>query len=447
MEELYKSWEHSSKIFNISENGKKTYGEFFTDLKKSREHLKKAFTLKQLFVLEASNDYQTYVKFVSCLLEKHCVFMSATYQFVDPEFRTLLENETQSSFIYIPADKNFNDVTNTSETNNPIILQALKDKLSPFLVRTSGTSGNKFKFICHSAEAFVRKYHQVQNHFHTTMAFSPADTIAGIETLMEAITHQNTLVSNQEKMTPLKVSELIEKEQIDYFQTTPSFLNLMLISKAFNQDKMKTLKKIAYGSEPALSSSLLAIKEALSHLEFKHTYGMSEIGILSTVTDQKDPARFKFNQAINDFKIEDGALLIKTETRMLGYLNYVNQAPGWFKTGDAAELDSDGYIKILGRTDDLINLAGRKFYPYEVEDLLIRIEGAEDISVTAEKNALIGNVIIAKFLLGADYDEQDFRERLKIFCETQLPSFMCPHKILVTREPFITSRFKKDRKI
>ena len=68
MEELYKSWEHSSKIFNISENGKKTYGEFFTDLKKSREHLKKAFTLKQLFVLEASNDYQTSVSYTHLTL-------------------------------------------------------------------------------------------------------------------------------------------------------------------------------------------------------------------------------------------------------------------------------------------------------------------------------------------------------------------------------------------
>lgn len=168
MEELYNSWMHSSKIFNISESGKKTYADFFNDLEKSREHLKKTFAHTQLFVLEASNDYQTYVKFVSCQLEKHCVFMSATYQFVDPEFRILLENETQSSFIYIAAEGSFNDISNASATKNPIILQAIQDKLSPFLVRTSGTSGNKFKFICHSAEAFVRKYLQVQNHFQTT---------------------------------------------------------------------------------------------------------------------------------------------------------------------------------------------------------------------------------------------------------------------------------------
>lgn len=145
-------------------------------------------------------------------------------KFVDPEFRILLENETQSSFIYIAAEESFNDISNASATKNPIILQAIQDKPSPFLVRTSGTSGNKFKFICHSAEAFVRKYLQVQNHFQTTTAFSPADTIAGIETLMEAITHQNTLVSDREKMTPLKVSELIEKSRLIIFKQHPVFL-------------------------------------------------------------------------------------------------------------------------------------------------------------------------------------------------------------------------------
>lgn len=447
MEALYQSWQNSKRLFNITTEESKSYADLFLDVKNSREKLKQRFKGQELFVLEAANDYQTFIKFLSCLLEKKVVFMSAAYQFQDPEFRSLLENETQSHFLYIASNQSLENASGESNTNNALIKAAQEKGLPVFLVRTSGTSGNKFKFIAHDADNFIKKYHQVKNHFDKTIAFSPADTIAGVETLLEAITHQNVLVSDKDKITPHKAAELIARFQVDYFQTTPSFLNLMLIAKAFDPAKMSGLKKVAYGSEPALSSSLLAIKNSLPNLEFKHTYGMSEIGILATITDQADPGRFSFNESINQSKIEEDSLYILTSTRMLGYLNYANQPEGWFKTGDAAKRDEDGYIKILGRSDDLINLAGRKFYPHEVEDLLIRVAGAEDVSVIAEKNALIGNIIVAKFLISENEDEDQFRERLKIFCEKSLPTFMCPHKIIVTREPFITSRFKKERKL
>lgn len=448
MEALFLSWVNSTQTFNISDKVSYTYGQLYTDVINAREKVSTKFSKKQLIVLEAANDYKTYVKFLALLLERHCVFMSASYQFNDIAFRDLLKSELNSSPLYLASEKDFSDLKDLGEINSSLLNDVLlREDTHPFIVRTSGTSGNKFKFICHDASNFILKYKTIGNHFHTTISFSPADTIAGIETLLEVITHHNTLVSDSDKMTPAKIADYIESFKVDYFQTTPSFLNLMLVAKVFNSEKMKSLVKIAYGSEPSLTSSLLAIKKEVPQITFKHTYGMSEIGILNTITDQDDPSRFYFDEKINQSKIENDLLFIKAPTQMLGYFNYPNDNSEWFKTGDVAKKSADGYIKILGRADDLINMAGRKFYPYEVEDLLIRAEDALDVSVSTQKNDLIGNIIIAKFFLDESIDESFFRERLKKHCEEHVPYFMCPHKVYITREPFITSRFKKERKV
>jgi long-chain acyl-CoA synthetase len=67
----------------------------------------------------------------------------------------------------------------------------------------------------------------------------------------------------------------------------------------------------------------------------------------------------------------DGLLEIKAKSAMRGYLNAESPftPDGWFKTGDAVEVDGE-YIKILGRKSELINVGGEKVYPAEVESVI-----------------------------------------------------------------------------
>jgi long-chain acyl-CoA synthetase len=48
----------------------------------------------------------------------------------------------------------------------------------------------------------------------------------------------------------------------------------------------------------------------------------------------------------------------------------VLDAEGWFKTGDIALIQADGFIKIVDRKKDMINVSGFKVFPNEVEDVL-----------------------------------------------------------------------------
>lgn len=445
METLIASWKDSPKSFLISGSLIVSYGKFYDDLLKMRLEIKKCFNEKQLFVIESANNYETYLKFLTLILERHIVFLVPSYQFGDTDYWEMLEKETQSKFLRVPAGMMFTGVTGISSTENPLLLSQLASNSAAFLVRTSGTSGKKFKFILHNPLPFMEKYRLAGNQYKITMAFFPADSIAGIETLLETFTYSTTLITDSDKLTPLHVKELLEKHQIDYFFTTPSFLNLMLITNVFSQTSLKALKAIAYGSEPISANTLLEIRNKLNHIEFNHKYGMSEIGILVSSTNQVDPSMFMLDEKINQKRIVDGVLEINTPTKCIGYLNYQNAEGPWFRTGDVVAFDPDGFMKIIGRSDDLINVAGRKFYPSEVEDLLIKIEGTKDVVVISEKNEIIGNILIAKFFIDQNIDEMEFRKKLKIYCENHVPHFMCPHKVLFLTEPPITSRFKKSR--
>lgn len=63
---------------------------------------------------------------------------------------------------------------------------------------------------------------------------------------------------------------------------------------------------------------------------------------------------------------------------------------GWFHTGDLARADADGYLELLGRTDDMINVGGKKLYPLEIEQHVKDAFPDIDCAVAAEANAHLG---------------------------------------------------------
>lgn len=438
-------WKNSSRPFLISSSDVISYGKLHEDLSSSRIELIKAFPTRQLFVVESTNSYSTYLKFLSLIAEGHIVFLSPAYQFNDVDYRKMIENEMQSTFHYVPIDKNIWDNTSgTSSSHHPLIKKQLSQNKPAFIVRTSGTSGKKFKFILHDPALFFKKHEAIETHYEKTLAFFPADSIAGIETLIEVIVNESTLFIEAGKITPSEVARLIDHHGLDYLHVTPSFLNLMLITGAFSKC-LDSLKKIAFGSEPVSMNTIMEIKLKLPKVSFKHIYGMSEIGLLETFTNQNNPSLFTFNEKFNSTRMINDELEVQSSTQSLGYINYDNHEGPWFKTGDVISISDDSAMKIVGRMDDLINMAGKKFYPSDVEDLLIKMPGVLDVVVLSEKNEIIGNVIIARFFIDSSIDEFTFRANLKNHCEEFIPPHMYPHKIILLKEPPITSRFKKSR--
>jgi fatty-acyl-CoA synthase len=100
---------------------------------------------------------------------------------------------------------------------------------------------------------------------------------------------------------------------------------------------------------------------------------------------------------------------------------------GWFKTGDAARVDEDGYYYIVDRWKDMYISGGENVYPLEVEDALYRLNGVAECAVIGVPDARWGEVGRAFIVQeeGAGLTE----ERVIAHCREQLAHYKAPKSV------------------
>lgn len=448
----YKKWKKNNKIFLIENTTEYSYDSLYSAISQVEKSLKRSYSKQNNFIIESRNTFDSYVKFLAALKCGHNVLLCSVAQFKDKSYLEKVKKEAALDFITWALSEKFPE-NKQLDTFEDLGIEESEDALwkqSTFIVRTSGSSGDSFKLILHGPDLFKIKYEKIGIHFERTFAFSPAESIAGIETLLEVLTHELTLISSADDLAPSRIAELIQLHSVDYFQTTPTFMNLMILAGQVNQTILQSLKKIAYGSEPSQDYVVKYFIKNIPKLEMVHTYGMSEIGIQKTITNKNDPAAFCLNQKFNESRVVNGTLEVKSMTKMLKYLNAQevpsSSGPDWFNTGDEVVLQNE-YMKVLGRHGDLINIAGRKFFPSELENKIRDLAEVIDVTVTTEKNEMIGTVLIATIVIQPQIDEMEFRLSFKKHCESKIVTYMHPHKIKIKRELDHAPRMKKMRKL
>jgi acyl-CoA synthetase (AMP-forming)/AMP-acid ligase II len=205
---------------------------------------------------------------------------------------------------------------------------------------------------------------------------------------------------------------------------------------------------ITYGTETMPESLLLKLKEKLRGVKFLQTFGTSETGIMKTSSASSTSTYLKFDDPNQEFKIVNDELWLRSNTQILGYINHSNEsftADGWFKTGDLVEQNSDGYIKIVGRSKELINVGGETVLPCEVESVILEMESVEDCIVRSEKNAITGQMVCADIVLRMGYNFTDEKRKIKNICKQKLANYKVPSKISEIDRVLYTERFKKQR--
>lgn len=201
-----------------------------------------------------------------------------------------------------------------------------------------------------------------------------------------------------------------------------------------------------FGSEPPQAKVLEHIRSAWPHVELVQGYGMSEIGVLQTLTSPAHPELFRLSDG-NPGRIHEGRLEVRSPCALVGYLNH-EQAftpDGWFKTQDIVH-ESKGYWQVVGRDQDWLNVGGHKFLPAELEEQLMAMPEVMDVTIQGELHDLIGTAIVAHFILERHVIESEFRSKLKEFMELHIPAQRRPHRILVRASHETTARLKKNRR-
>ena len=174
-------------------------------------------------------------------------------------------------------------------------------------------------------------------------------------------------------------------------------------SAYFSKDEKKELADLLpdtrvcmhYGLTEASRSAFMEF-----HLDDKH---LESVGKASPHTD----IRIFDGNGIECKCREEGEICIKGEHTTSGYLNAQTEKSffdGYFRTGDWGYKDENGYIYLISRKKELINVGGKKVSPIEVEEQLLKIDGIEDCACigVADDEGVLGEVVKAFIVKKAD---------------------------------------------
>lgn len=308
---------------------------------------------------------------------------------------------------------------------------------------SSGTSG-RGKASVLDFEKVLARYGEPKRPLRT-LAFLNLDHIGGINTLLHTLSQGGAVITIPDR-EPDAVFAAIARHRVQVLPTTPTFLNMVLISGAVERHDTAPLQLLTYGTEPMPPHTLKGIRTALPHVRLKQTYGLSELGILPTKSRGDDNLWVRLGGPGFEYKIVDGILWIRSHMAMLGYLNA--PAPfdedGFFDTQDMVETDGD-YVRILGRRSEIINVGGEKVYPGEVENVLLEAGNIAEATVSGKASPVTGMVVQATVRLSQDEDERIVARRVREFCRTRLDAYKVPMIVRVSEVPLHSERMKKIR--
>ena len=325
------------------------------------------------------------------------------------------------------------------------MLLNLKEKKAPGLILfSSGTTGEP-KAALHNLTFLLDKFRKDGKRL-STVTFLLFDHIGGFNTMMHTLVNGGLIVTLKTR-TADEVCSLIEKYKLQLLPTSPTFINLIVLNKTYEKYDLSSLELITYGTEPMPESTLKALHKILPNAKLKQTYGLSEVGIMPTKSENSESLWLKLrNDETFQTKIVDDILYIKSKSAMIGYLNAPSpfDEEGWFNTKDKVLVKGD-YVKILGRTTDLINVGGQKVYPIEVESTFLEYPGILDIRVYGADNPIMGKVVEAEVKVADENNNRDFVKQLRKFAKEKLESFKIPTKFNLTTKDLYGERFKKKR--
>jgi long-chain acyl-CoA synthetase len=357
------------------------------------------------------------------------------------EFRSIAE--VQAVIGFSEGDR-FTITQHHREVGNPVTRRLIALGAPGLVLFSYGSTGNS-KAALHNFALLLEKF-QLRRKSMVTLTMLMLDHIGGLNTLFYILSNAGTVVAVDSR-DPDEVCSAIARHQVGLLPTSPTFLNLLLISEAWRRHDLSWLRRITYGTEVMPPRTLQRLNQILPDVDLLQTYGLSEVGILRSKSLSSDSLWVKVGGEGVETKVQQGTLWIRTRSAMLGYLNAPSpfDEDGWFNTGDAVEIDGE-YLRILGRKSEVINVGGEKVYPVEVENVLLDMPNVKDVAVTAMSNPITGQIVMARFNLFEPEELPTFRRRMREFCAPYLAPYKIPAKVEIVDNLQYSERFKKMRR-
>ena len=257
----------------------------------------------------------------------------------------------------------------------------------------------------------------------------------------------------QEVWDAVHFVKLIEAERITYTMGATPFLADTLAAPNLAHHDTHSLRIFLCGGAPIPRPLAERATRDLS-CRLVPVWGMTEIGIVTTVSPHHPAEKISTsdgtpypgsevilrdeNGARSPVGVE-GELYARTPATFVGYsqgrefTSRFFDAEGWFTTGDRATMDADGFIRITGRSKDLIIRGGENVPVKEVEDVLIRHPRVKNVAVVAVPDARLGEIGCACVVADGD-GAPTLDELCRFLAAEHVTRQFWPEQILVVDE-------------
>jgi len=303
---------------------------------------------------------------------------------------------------------------------------------------STGTTGRP-KAILHDLTLFLKRFETPRPTLRT-INFLLFDHIGGINTLLHTLFNKGVVVA-PESRTVDSILETCRRFNVEVLPTTPTFLRMMLMSGAVPSKVPDCLKVITYGTERMDQPTLDELCKLLPSVDFRQTFGMSELGIVRVKSEARDSLFMKIGGDGVETRVIDSVLQIRSSSRMLGYLNAPSpfNAEGWYDTKDVVEV-KDGYYKVTGRISDVVNVGGLKFMASEVERVALQFPNVSLVKATPKSNPITGQHV--ELLVQPTSEDGIDKVALLDFIKDRLQPHMVPKRVRI-ESVAVGHRFKK----
>jgi len=322
-----------------------------------------------------------------------------------------------------------------------------------YLVYTSGTTSvPKGVSVTHSMVDFTTK-----NIIHI-LKYSNSDIDVlplplhhsfGLGCLHTSLYIGSTLILLKNTNDLQSILDIIKKYRATTLAVIPATLTKFL---KFNENELinyfSSIKLIITNSTKIPTNTVRNFKKILFNGYLATYYGLTEASRSTFMIFNKDssydesvgqPAPGIKIKIVNDTqKSKTGEIWIKGNNVIKKYWKNIqadeNLIHGWLKTGDLGYFDDSGYLYLLGRSDDVINIGGEKVMPDEIEKIVKQIVGVENVAAFGIHHEIFGQVIKLHVIksLNSDLDKSTILN----YCIKNLEKYKIPSKIdFVTNIP------------
>ena len=257
---------------------------------------------------------------------------------------------------------------------------------------------------------------------------------------------------------PVDSMQIIATEQITtFFGPTVAYVAPIMTAKKLGLDfsdfDFSSIRRWNYGGAPIDRSTATMLIDAYGTNQFYNLFGMSEMGPTGCLLGPEDQLRKagsvgRHAMVGNAMRVvtadgaeagpgETGEIWFAGDTRMREYLGNPQATEAafegeWYKTGDLARLDEDGYLYIVDRSKDVIIVGGENVFSLEVEEAVITHERVADVAVVAKPDPQWGEQVVAFITTtdGEDFGVEELRDHLA----DKLARYKLPREVLTVDE-------------